>query len=322
MDADHFYRSRQADWKTLDALVASAEKKGGTLNPQQVEVLGKLYRAATADLAIAQRDYPKHKLLVYLNRLVGRAHAVIYQGEPLAVRRLKHFATHGFPQVYRETGWFILTAALFFILPALISAVIINQVPGASRWLLPPAVAELEPMIKEKELWTNIPIEDRPYTSTFIMSNNIQVSFLAFGSGVLGGVLTLWVMVMNGLLLGGLTGLTAYYDVGFELWTFVIGHGMVELSVIFMAGGAGLSLGWAILRPGLHRRRDALAAAAGKSVRLIAGAVPLLIFAGLIEGFISPSQAIPAFVKWTIGIGTGTLFYLYVFLAGRREPAM
>jgi uncharacterized membrane protein SpoIIM required for sporulation len=94
---------------------------------------------------------------------------------------------------------------------------------------------------------------------------------------------------------------------------------VIELSVIFMAGGSGLMLGWAILRPGLMRRRDALAKAAGTSVRLLLGAVPMLVVAGTIEGFISPSETIPPFVKWSVGIGSGILLYSYLFLAGREK---
>ena len=121
------------------------------------------------------------------------------------------------------------------------------------------------------------------------MQNNIQVSIIAFAGGVLAGIPTAWILLLNGLILGGLTGLTANYGLASGLWTFVIGHGVIELSVIFMAGGAGLSLGWAIFKPGLFSRRDALMLAARKSIILIFGGALLLIIAGLIEGFISPA---------------------------------
>jgi uncharacterized membrane protein SpoIIM required for sporulation len=319
MNADQFYRSRQADWKALAGFLDQSQKNGFRFTPEQVNTLGQLYRAATSDLALAQRDFPRHRVTTYLNQLVARAHAVVYRGEPLAWRQLGRFVSVGFPRVYRETWQFILTASLLFILPALLSALVIYAQPDASKWLLPTAVQDLRETIEEKDLWIDIPVSERPYASSFIMRNNIQVAFLAFGSGVTAGIYTVWVMIMNGLILGGLTGLTAYYGVGFELWTFVIGHGVVELSVIFIAGGAGLSLGWAILRPGLFRRRDALALAARRSVRLVIGCVPLLVLAGTIEGFISPAENIPWSVKWGVGIGTGILLYTYLLLAGRKN---
>ncbi len=321
MNADQFYRSRQADWKALAGLLDNAQKKLH-LSPEQVNTLGQLYRAATSDLALAQRDYPRHQVTAYLNQLVARAHAVVYQGEPLAWKRLWRFVRVGYPRLFRETWPFILTAALLFIIPAVLSGFIVYFQPDASQWLLPAQAQDLRETIEQKDLWTDIPIAERPYASSFIMRNNIQVSFLAFGSGVTAGIWTVWVMVFNGLMLGGLTGLTGHYGVGWELWEFVIGHGVVELSVIFIAGGAGLSLGWAILRPGLLRRRDALALAARRSVRLIMMCVPLLVLAGTIEGFISPSETIPTFVKWAVGIGTGAGLYGYLLLGGKSRKVM
>jgi len=183
---------------------------------------------------------------------------------------------------------------------------------------LPAQAHELIPMIERQELWTNIAIQERPYASAFIMRNNIQVAILAFGGGILAGILTLGLMIFNGLLLGGVTGLTIRHNVGFELWTFVIGHGVIELSVIFIAGGSGLMLGWALLQPGLLRRRDALTVAARKSVRLIVGCIPLLVIAGVIEGFISPAESIPWAVKWGTGLISGVILYSYLLLTGRK----
>lgn len=321
MNAERFYETRRAEWQSLSALLDRSENNVRRLAPDDIQELSRLYRAATADLALAQRDFPRHRVTAYLNQLVARGHAVVYQGEPLALRRLRHFVVAGFPQAFRQTGPFILAAALLFILPALLAGLVTNWNPDAARWLLPPPVQALIPLVEEQELWTDIPVEERPYTSSFIMRNNIQVTFLAFGGGMLLGLFTAYIMILNGLMLGGLTGLTAHYDVGFELWTFVIGHGVVELSVIFIAGGAGLALGWAILQPGLLRRRDALALAARRAVRLVIGCVPLLVLAGLIEGFISPNEALPWTVKWAVGLVTGLLMYAYLLLAGRDRGA-
>src|SRR5262245_42643799 len=111
MNADQFYRSRRADWKALSGLLDQSQKSIH-LSPEQVNMLGQLYRAATSDLALAQRDYPRHQVTTYLNQLVARAHAVVYQGEPLAWKRLWRFVRVGYPRVYRETWPFILTAML------------------------------------------------------------------------------------------------------------------------------------------------------------------------------------------------------------------
>jgi len=319
MKIDDFYESRKQEWEALNTLLQRAQKDVRGLSTSDVEQLASLYRAASADLALAKRDFPKHRVTQYLNKLVARAHAVLYQGEPLAWNKLVDFTLRGFPCLFRENFIFTFSAFLLFMIPALVAGSVIATSPQSTSWLLPPEVQRLIPIVENKELWIDIPVEERPYTSTFIMQNNIRVSFLAFSSGVTGGLLTLWVMVTNGLILGGLLGLTSYYGIGFELATFVIGHGVIELSVIFMAGGSGLMLGWAILRPGLMRRRDALMIAAQKAVQLLGGAVPWLVIAGAIEGFVSPSETILWSVKWVVGILSGVIMYSYLFLAGREK---
>lgn len=318
MHPDELYQTRKEDWARLTDLLDRSQRDLKRLTYSEVQDLGSLYRSATSDLALAQRDFPRHQVTAYLNQLVTRAHAVVYHGEPLAYGRLVHFVRAGFPRAYRATLPFIVTAALMFLLPALAAGSAAAWRPEAARWILPAQVQSLIPSIERRELWTEIPVDERPYTSAFIMQNNIQVSFLAFGSGVLAGVLTLYVLAFNGLILGGLTGLTAYHGVGFELWTFVIGHGVIELSVIFIAGGAGLRLGWAVLHPGLQRRQDALALAARQVIKLVIGCVPLLVIAGAIEGFLSPAEGLPWQVKWGVGMGSGVLLYAYLLLSGRQ----
>ncbi|VAW40949.1 FIG01248689: hypothetical protein [hydrothermal vent metagenome] len=317
MNAEQFYRTRQADWQQLTTLLDKSQQKVSQLTPEEVQKMGLLYRAVTSDLALAQREFPRHRVTTFLNQLVARGHAAIYQGEPLALRRLKHYLLVGFPAAFRDALPFFITAALLLIVPALIAGFLTNWQPDTSDWLLPAGVQELRPLIEDQELWTNIPIEERPYTSTFLMSNNIRVAFMAFGGGLTAGLFSLYILINNGLLLGGVTGLTAHYGVGFELWTFVIGHGVIELTAIFIAGGSGLMIGWAIIQPGLLKRGDALMLAARKAVRLVIGCVPILIIAGLIEGFISPNENIPWQVKWSVGLLTGILLYSYLFFAGR-----
>ncbi len=321
MRPEDLFTTQKQNWSDLDALLKRCERQIGLLSPQEVQRLGRLYRQATSDLAMAQRDFPRHQMTGYLNQLVGRAHAVIYRDEPLQASRFTRFALSGFPRVFRKTLPFTLAAALLFLLPALAAGLSIFFAPHSARWLLPVEVQSLIPIVEQQEIWIDIPINERPYTSSFIMQNNIRVSFLAFASGMTAGLMTVWILILNGLILGGLLGLTAYHGVGWELANFVIGHGVLELSVIFMAGGSGLMLGWAMLRPGLMRRRDALAAAARDAVKLLLGAVPILVVAGVIEGFISPAENIPALFKWTVGVLSGLIFYLYLFLAGREETA-
>ena len=318
MNVDEFVRARQSTWQRLSDMLDGLQRgRLSQLSVPELEELGRLYRAATSDLAIARRDYPDHRVAIYLNQLVGRAHHRVYRGEALELRRVSRFFLSGFPRLFRQTGRYTALAAALFLGAAAVGYAIVYINPDMAEQLLPAQMQNLIPIIKRGEMWTDIPAQMRSIASSFIMTNNIQVAFLAFAGGVLFGLLSGYVLLFNGLTLGVIGALCQRYGLALPLWSFVLPHGVIELSVIFIAGGSGLMLGHALLSPGLHRRRDALAQAAQKAVRLIIGSVPLLVIAGTIEGFISPSGLHP-WGKIGIGLLTGAGLYGYLLLAGRK----
>ncbi len=319
MNAEDLFRLHKSEWLDLEALLEQADRRTSTLSPQAIQKLSILYRLASADLALAQRDFPNSQLANYLNQLVGRGHAILYRSEPLALNRINRFVLSGFPQTFRHLLPFFLISFAMFSIPALIAGICTDLAPSSARWLLPQSAQDLIPMIQEKQLWVNIPTVERPFTSSFIMTNNIQVSFIAFAGGITAGLLTTWALIQNGLIIGGLLGLTSHYGLGWDLATFIVGHGVLELSVIFMSGGAGLSLAWAILRPGLFKRSSVVANAGKLAVKLLCGAAPLLVVAGVIEGFLSPAENIQTWFKWCVGISSGILLYTYLFFAGKEQ---
>ncbi len=318
MTPDELTHRRQSEWDRLVDLSRRARHPAALSESELVE-LGQLYRAATSDLAIAQRDFPRHALTLYLNQLVARVHPLVYQDEPLVARRLIAFYTQGWPQLYRELAPFILAAALLFFGFGALAFAATSTDAGAANYLLPPQTIA---MVKSGRLWWKELNGLNQVGSALIMTNNLQVAFLAFAGGILLGLYTLYVLIMNGLSLGAVLGLMQTTGNAPALWEFIVGHGALELSEITMAGGSGLLLGYALWQPGLLSRKDALTLAAQKSVRLLLGSAPLLLVAGVIEGFVSPS-AIPAPFKYSIGLATGILLYGYLFLAGRstsRRP--
>jgi uncharacterized membrane protein SpoIIM required for sporulation len=100
------------------------------------------------------------------------------------------------------------------------------------------------------------------------------------------------------------------------LWSFVAPHGVLELPAIFIAGGAGFVLARGLLFPGLLSRRESLALAGGESVRLVLGVIPLLLIAGTIEGFLSPTH-LPPMLKYVFAASLFTMLLLYLFRTGR-----
>jgi uncharacterized membrane protein SpoIIM required for sporulation len=317
MKLEEFILQRKPDWEQLALLTERCSANPKRLSAEEVRDLGRLYRSVTSDLALAQRDFPLERVTTYLHQLASRAHSAVYSGEPMVWQQAVRFLRFTVPNTFRETLPFFLLACSFFIIPALVSGIATALQPDTAVWMLPGELQELQESIEQKKLWTDIPVSQRPYASSFIMQNNIQVAFLAFAGGLALDILTVYVLTINGFVLGGITGLTAYYGIGWELWTFVIGHGVIELTVICLSGGCGLQLGWALIHPGSYSRKDALIQASQKAIRLVIFCILMLVVAGLIEGFISPSEAIPAWVKWTVGIGSGALLYVYLFLAGR-----
>ncbi|HZQ10664.1 MAG TPA: stage II sporulation protein M [Anaerolineae bacterium] len=317
MQFDQLIRQRKRDWERLETLLKRVERDQiKTLSQAELVEFGQLYRSATSDLAIAQRDFPQKDVTAYLNQLVGRAHPVVYRGEPLIWRRLKEFYRVSLPQLYREMLPFITFAALLLFAPAIIAYLVMLYNPDAARYILSPSLIAL---VKSGTPWWKDLNDANEIGAAFIMTNNLRVSFLAYAGGLLFGLLTVYVLVLNGIHLGAILGLLHFYGNAAPLWEFVAGHGVLELSQITMAGGSGLMLGYALLRPGLLTRRDALGIAAQKSIRLLLGTAPLLALAGTIEGMISPSASIPALVKYGIGILTGVLLYSYLFLVGRKQ---
>ena len=313
MTVNDFVKARETDWRRLEALIAAQQKR--RLSADEVYELGTLYRAVASDLALARRDYPHQRAAAFLNQLVTRAHSAIYRQDNSDLGRLLRYFTQRIPQVFRETASFTLVAFLLFVIPAIIGY---RQAQFDTTLVDMLGLHDARAILEAHETWTDIPAEDRPFASAFIMTNNIRVALLAFGGGMTFGVFSVWVLMTNGLFIGAVLGLAARYGMGETLFGFVVGHGFIELSIIFIAGGAGLQLAWALLNPGDYTRKDALALAARKGIPLAVLSIPLLIVAGLIEGFISPS-ALPIWARAGVGILSGVCLYAYLLLVGRTS---
>ncbi len=322
MVAEDFIAAKRPNWERLEGLLGKTQSaRLQALSAEELYELGKLYRQATSDLAVARRDFPQHRVTDFLNGLVGRAHGAIYRNEATTWSRIRDFVLLTFPQVWRATLPFTIVAFLFFTLPALV-AFAISATPGmeTEMSLLFPGAEFLAEQIKNKEEWWLEINNARGGSAALIAGNNILVTLQAFAGGMLFGLLSMYAMIFNGLMLGTVAGLSAQYGFSDRLWGFIAAHASIELSVIFFAGGAGLQLAWAMLHPGLLSRGAALRMAAQRSIVIMLGCVPLLMLAGTIEAFISPSN-LPVWVKLTVSFGTGVALYSYLFGVGRFQPA-
>lgn len=321
MLAEDFITHKRTSWEKLTRLVNRAQHGLSGFSAEELQEFGHLYRQATSDLAIARRDFPTHPVSDYLNGLVARAHSQVYRGKSTHANQVAAFFRTTFPRTFRETWGYTLASLLMFLLPALACFMVAYRDPEAITTVFPHFQDVVSDIKAEHEWWEHINEEGRSAASSFIMTNNIRVAFIAFAGGVLLGLFTLYILTQNGIMLGSIAGAAQRFDFADNLWGFVAAHGVIELSVIFIAGGAGLQIGWCIFRPGLLTRGAALRAAAKRAVLLLFGCVPLLIIAGIIEGFISPSS-LPLGFKLCVSAASGVLLYSYLFLAGReKQPA-
>jgi uncharacterized membrane protein SpoIIM required for sporulation len=310
---DRFVEDRRGHWSRLAALVREARGRVERLDADEVLELGRLYRAATSDLALARRDFARDVATERLNDLVAAAHALVYSEAPTSGRRLRAFMLRELPATVRANSPYTLVAVLIFLVPALVTYVLGLVMPEIAASALP---QETRDHLAERQLWTDIPEGYRPLVGPLIIVNNVRVAVVAFAGGLTAGILTLYVLVGNGAMLGTIFAVVQSYGLGGGLLAFIAGHGVLELSAILLSGGAGLRLAWAILHPAERSRRDALRLAGGQAVRVMLLVVPVLGVAGLIEAFLSPSDAFDA-VKASVGVVSGLLLWSYVVLVGK-----
>ncbi len=312
MTLEEFVNKKQRVWSELNELL-NRVKSGNVsvLSVDELDRLGYLYRRITSDLAIARRDFPNDRVVRYLNDLAARTHACIYQTQPLKKNAFRDFFLFGFPQLFRENVILIGTSFLLFAIAFITAYWVVWVNPELGETLVPDRLVET---IKRGEMWTDIPEVQRSIAASFIMTNNIRVAFLAFAFGIMFTLGTVYVLLINGTLIGAVGGLCHVHGLALPLWSFVSPHGYIELTVIFIAGGAGLKMGYALINPKFSTRKRALADACRDAVRLIGGCVLLLVVAGIIEGFVSPSS-LPSLVKLLFGAVSGVALYSYLFLA-------
>jgi uncharacterized membrane protein SpoIIM required for sporulation len=160
----------------------------------------------------------------------------------------------------------------------------------------------------------------KPTASSAIMTNNLSVAFVTFASGIVGGLGPLYMMITNGLLIGVIGGACWMAGMSDKLWAFVSLHGVLELPAIWIAAGAGLLIGKGLLFPGWLPRKQSLAIAGGEAVKLLAGVIPMLFVAGILEGFVSPTD-VPAMVRYPMAGLLFALLLTYLFGTGRPQAA-
>lgn len=318
-------------WERLIALLDAASRDGlRSFSAARLDELTRLYRQATSDLAQARTRRHDPRLVAYLNDLVGRAAGLIYGGRRRRRLHLGEFFFERVPQTFRRTLVYTGVAFGIFASASLVAYQAAAVNPAWADALFGQRLREVVEGFLENEQPSGTYFEDAQAVlgadqlSGYLASNNIKVALYAFAWGIALGLGTLYILMANGLMLGGFLGVGAYHERVGDLVAIVAPHGVLELSAIFISAGAGLMLGWSLIDPGDRPRVEALSAAARDAIVLVLACLPIIGVAAAIEGFLSPQSTNLLRAnepRIAFGAMTGALLYAYLFFgdAWRRK---
>ena len=312
---DQFVRKRAEAWRTLEGLLVGRGSRAGF---EGVRALDALYNACSADLSYARTHFPQSETCRYLNSLVSKAHGRYYAAKRGGMKEIGAFFTRTLPALLVKNLPYTLAALGLMLAAGVFSYIMVTLDQSNAGAFMPQDMVD--------RLGVGGGTWDSPVVSSEIMVNNLQVAVLGFALGVTLGIGTVYVLVVNGFVLGTVSAVILAQAPADLYWSYILPHGVFELAAIFIACGAGLRIGMSLLRPGRFRRADSLMFAGRESAMLLGAVVPLLIVAAVIEGFFTPSDASPA-VKLGFAALTGALMLAYYFWgvisasrAGVRSP--
>ena len=324
LKSQRFRKEREADWKRLEALMDTVEKRSArALTDEELLAVPVLYRATLSALSVARATSLDQALIEYLETLTARAYFFVYGARSTLGARLSAFFTREWPMAVKQVWREALVAAGFLILGIVIGFALVAQDPDWFYSIVGQAAQGRDPAASTEALRDTIYTEagegGLSYFATHLFTNNAQVSLLAFALGFAFGIPTLALLFANGAPLGALLALFFDRGLGYEFvgWLFI--HGVTELFAVVLAGAAGLRIGWAVAFPGGRDRLDAAVAAGRTAGTVMGGVVVMMLVAGLLEGFGRQLINVDE-IRYAIGGFTGLMWALY-FYAPREGGA-
>jgi uncharacterized membrane protein SpoIIM required for sporulation len=314
MKQHEFEAEHQALWQRIDAALEKPAEGGNA------QLLAQHYLGLCQQLAIAKERMYDSALLDRLNHRVLDLYRELYRYRAESRFNFYAFVKRDFPLAIYRHRYFVLVAFLLLLVPGLItgawtyfddeaiySVLDSSQVRQMERSYDP----ETGKIGREREADSDI------FMFGFYIQNNISIAFRCFAGGLLLGIGTLFVLLFNGMFMGGIAGHLTRLDYVDTFYPFVVGHGAFELTAIVFSGAAGLRLGYAILNPGQLSRLDGLRQAGREVVPMLYGIVLMLIIAALLEAFWSSSSSLSIAIKYSVGALLWSLVLLYS-CSGRR----
>ncbi|HEX3928755.1 MAG TPA: stage II sporulation protein M [Gemmatimonadales bacterium] len=326
--AERLIARKSTRWDEFQKLADRAAARGlDTFSARELPDFAARYREVAADLARVRTYGADPVVTARLERLVVAGHNALYHEDRQTWLRIWIFFAEECPRAVVQSWRYVLVSILVLILPALAGYQLLRQQPHLAAELIPDTMLERAEAAAARKAagqgYVEANANSRPVVASEIITNNIGVAFRCFAGGIVLGVGAFIVVALNGLQLGAISAYYANMGVLGYLWTFVIGHGLLELFAICVSGAAGFLLGRAVIAPGLLPRRDALAIAGRMAIRMIGAVVVMLTLAGTIEGLLSASDA-PLATRLVVSGATLLFLALYLLNGGlsRRSRSL
>jgi uncharacterized membrane protein SpoIIM required for sporulation len=309
MDYARFVSLRQESWREFESRLARA-RDGGLVGHDELEGLAFQYRQVLHDHALASARFPGTGAARRLHQLcLAGTHFLQWEsgGDRFSLAR---FLRRDFPRAFRATLPATGVACALFVVGAMLGLSLALARPGMAATLLGP---DAEQGLREGRLWTDKIFSVMPpaLASSGIATNNMSVALTAWVGGTLAGAGALYVVLMNGFLLGAIFGVTSHYELAGRLGEFIAAHGPLEITLILVAAGAGLHVGFAAVAASDRPRRDVLTEAARTSIQLVLGCLPWFLLLAGVESYVSPSS-LSLTLKAALG---GALWLAFLALA-------
>ena len=310
MNLKQFVKMHRDDWKQLEQFVTQLSKRKRDYTGETITQFHRLYQKAAQNLSYSQTYYPNDEVTPYLNGLVSKAHNLLYKDQVSSIKQIRYFFSTKFIGLLLEQWKFVAAAMILFLIGAIGSFLSVMNDPLHIYSILP---AEISQGVDPGKLGKGTSAVDSSLMSASIMTNNIKVGIFAFAGGITFGLVTVYLMVYNGIIIGALAALFWHHGKSYDFWAYIVPHGMIELTAIFIAGGAGLLMGYKLFVPGQYTKGWQLKRQAKRSVQLLLGTIPLFVIAGIIEGFITPAK-ISLEAKYIVAVLTVAGLILYVLI--------
>jgi len=320
--------TRSPRWIAFAARLADAQQRGlRALGESGVRDFVAEYRALSIDLArlrTAVRGEANDEVF-YLGRLVAGAHNLLYRERRAGIMDVFRFIVVDVPTEVRRSVVPIAVAAAFLFLPAVIAYTAVVRDPRVAPVFIPTQMLDRAQegvqRAKTGDGYIPDPQVFRPVMASQIIANNVQVTIAVFAFGITAGLGTMLLLLLNGVSLGGVFGLYQSKGILPLLVAFVAPHGVLELSAICIAGGAGLLVAAALIMPGNRTRRRALADNSRRAMRLVTASTLFLLVAGSLEGMVSPIPYWPVSLKLIVSAMTAVLMITFLRGGVRRRRA-